>query len=276
MSTFKPRAVAGESLVVGAIFALLGLVARTAGGLHPGWIAIAVLAARYGTVGFLSGAGAATILTALVELAVGGHLGTGLAHLASGANLAGCAACVLLAWVGACHCRRERDLIERAAALSDGLTAERATNDALLESVEVLRERAERTAGSLSFLRDVASRLDGMNALSAADAAAELALARSGASVAIVEVGQGTARRRLASRSAAELLRSTPEGERLSVRIRLGHSDFLTLSIDGVPATARTPATLRDLQIVAAWCAPAVATLSREELPTKPLVEAGE
>jgi hypothetical protein len=113
-----------------------------------------------------------------------------------------------------------------------------------------------------------------VNALSAADAAAELALARSGASVAIVEVDQGTARRQLASRSAAGL--RSPEGERLSVRIRLGHSDFVTLSVDGVPATARTPATLRDLQIVAAWCAPAVATLSREQLPTKPLAEVGE
>jgi len=275
MSTFKPRAVAVESLVVGAIFALLGVVTRNTGGLHPGWIAVAVLAARYGTVGFLPGAAAATILTAVVELAVGGHSDTGLAHLASGANLAGCGACVLLAWVGACHCRRERHLIERAAALSDVVTAERATNDALLESVEVLRERAERTAGSLSFLRDVTSRLDGANALSAADAAAELALARSGASVAIVEVGQGTARRRLASRSAADL-RSTPEGEPLSVRIRLGHSDLVTLSVDGVPATARTPATLRDLQIIAAWCAPAVATLSREQLPTEPLAEVGQ
>src|SRR5260370_22682127 len=110
MSTFKPRAVAVESLVVGAIFALLGLVTRNAGGLHPGWIAVAVLAARYGTAGFLPGAGAATILTAVVELPGGGHSDTGPAHLASGAYLSRGGAWALLARVGRCHCLRARDL----------------------------------------------------------------------------------------------------------------------------------------------------------------------
>src|SRR5688572_360939 len=156
---------------------------------HLGWIGVLLLAARDGTGGLLAGL-----------IAAGGGVATGLAvqrvglentggGLDSGSNLIAFAACLAVSWVASWHLRRHADASERICALSERATESRATTEGLREAVTTLRARADRTWTSLSFLRDVASRFNGSDPVAAAQAAADLALARTGASAAAVHVG---------------------------------------------------------------------------------------
>lgn len=272
MPTSKPSMLALEALALATVCTLLPGLALAPSVLEPdpGWIAVVVLAARYGSIGLLAGALASVGLAALAALATAGNPANTVASLASAGNLISCGACLLVSWIGAGHCRRVRELSDQRDALTDRVAAGDATTAALLEVVEALRLRAERTDCSLSFWRDVAMRLDGDDAVAAAEAAAELVLVRSGAAAVSVEISDGRVRRRLAARFARELA-DRPDTAPLALPIMVADHEVGVLTLFGVPLSARSPALLHDLELVAAWCGPAVVLAARRERVLQPI-----
>jgi hypothetical protein len=189
---------------------------------------------------------------------------TALSRLDSGPNLIAFGACLAVSWVASWHLRRHADLCERQRTLSDRAAEAEAIVVTLRDLVSTLRARVDRTWTSLSFLRDVAARLEGMDPVGAAEAAAELALARTGAYAAAVNVGRGGSRR-LAVRDARGPDALTPLALRdadLTVPIRNGHGPVGTIVLWGIPRSGLGDATAHDLEVIASWCLPALASAS--------------
>src|SRR6266545_2075271 len=169
---------------------------------HPGWIAVLVLAALRGSGGLFTGLIAAATAVGIGSAVAGSGLATLWSRLDSGPNLIAFGACLAISWVGSRHLRRHADLCERLRVVSDRAAEAEASIEPLRDLVTRLRARVDRTSTSLSFLRSVAARLEGTDAVAAAEAAAELALARTGACAAVVEVGVRGFHRLLAVRDA--------------------------------------------------------------------------
>ena len=111
---------------------------------------------------------------------------------------------------------------------------------------------------SLSFLRDVAARLEGTDPTAAAEGAIDLALARTGASAAAVKVGMGGFQRLLAVRDARGPSAVTPlalQSADLTVPIRNGNDRVGVIALWGIPPSALDKAAANDLEIIASWCA---------------------
>ena len=145
------------------VFGFLPELARARGVVlepHPGWIAVLILAARDGGGGFFAG-----LIAAAAAVAAGSAIwGTGLAAswsgLDSAPNLVAFGACLMVSWVASWHLRRHAGLGERLRALSDRAAEAETTIAALRDVVATLRARVDRTSNSLSFIRDVAARLE--------------------------------------------------------------------------------------------------------------------
>jgi len=227
---------------------------------HPCWIAVLFLAARDGNAGLSVG----LIATAAGVAFGAAFAGTGAATwsgLQSGPNLLAFGACLIVSWVSAWHLRRETELRERLLALSARLTDSETTVEALREVTVWLRARLDRTWTSLSFLRDVATRLEGTDPLAAAQGAADLALARTGASAAAVEAGTNGTHRIVAVRDARgpkAITPPAPGAAEVTVPIRLGEDRVGAIRLWGVPRSGLDDATSYDLGVIAAWCAPAL------------------
>src|SRR6185503_2834559 len=180
--TIALEALAASGLAVGAA-ALLALadVGLTSIYPYPVWLAVALLAARYGARGLaftaLLGWGVVTAAAAAMHV----PLDAVLARSSSGADLGALLAVVLIGWVASFHERRAADLGASLEALERRCAGESEALAALRSTAVVLRARADRLETSLTFLRDVASRLEGGDAAAAAQAALDLALARTGA-----------------------------------------------------------------------------------------------
>jgi hypothetical protein len=158
--------------------------------------------------------------------------------------------------------RRQAELRERlsvvCARASDAEAAIRALRGVVLK----LRARVDRTSTSMSFLRDVAGRLEGTDPVAAAEGAADLALARTGASAAAVEVGAGGSRRVLAVRDAEGPTALTPATLRradLTVPINYRGDRIGAIALWGIARSGLDTATTHDLAVIAAWSGPAVA-----------------
>src|SRR5690242_3286359 len=136
---------------------------------HPGWIAVLVLAARYGSEGLFSGLIAAAGAVEVGSAVAGAGLVAPWSRLDSGPNLIAFGACLAISWVGSWHLRRQADLRERLSALSDQAAEAEGTMETLRDVVTTLRGRVDRTSTSLSFLRDVAERLEGTDPVAAAE-----------------------------------------------------------------------------------------------------------
>jgi len=228
---------------------------------HPGWIAVLVLSARAGGGGFFAGLLAAAGAVAVGTAVTTGSVAGAWVGLDSGPNLVAFGACLAVSWVASWHLRRQVKLRERLGKLSERISETEAANQALREVVGALRARVDRAATSLSFLRDVAARLDGTDPVAAAEGAADLALARTGASAAMVQVGMGGVRRPLAIRDArgpGALSPLEPLEADLTVPIRNG-IPVGTLTLWGVPRSGLDDATSNDLAIIASWCLHALA-----------------
>src|SRR5258705_433047 len=124
------------------------------------------------------------------------------------------------------------------------------------------------------FLRDVATRLEGTDPVAAAEAAADLALARTGACAVAVKVGTGGFSRLLAVRDARGPETLAPLVIRdadLTVPIRKGNDPIGVLALWGVPRSGLDDATAHDLAVIASWCTPALAVAEwRPEEPANP------
>src|SRR5581483_5259550 len=104
----------------------------------------------------------------------------------SGPDLGALLAVVLVAWVASAHERRCAELGAKVAALKARCAADREAVVALRATAVTLRARADRLETSLTFLRDVAARMEGDDPVAAAQAALDLAVARIGARAGVV------------------------------------------------------------------------------------------
>jgi len=178
-------------------------------------------------------------------------------------------ACLIVAWIASCHSRRQTDLGERLRVLSDRAADAEAMVQSLREVAEELRSRIDRTSASLSFIRDVAARLDGTDPVAAAEGAADLALARTGASAVAVKVGAGENQHFLVFRDVSgpgRLAHPSGRGADLSVPIHAGGHIVGVIALWGLPRSAYNDATAHDLAVIASWCGPVL-----EIAPSKPL-----
>ncbi|TMQ56945.1 MAG: hypothetical protein E6K76_11890 [Candidatus Eisenbacteria bacterium] len=268
----RRRALDAFGLAVALAF-LPELVAARAGVVlepHPGWIAVLVLAARYGSGGLFTGLIAAAGAVGIGSAVAGAGLVTSWSRLDSGPNLIAFGACLAVSGIASWHLRRQADLCERISALSDRAAEAEATIHSLRGVVARLRARVDRTSASLSFLRDVAARLEGADPVAAAEGAADLVLARTGASAAAVRVGMNGFERLLAVRDARgpmALAPLTSGHAELTVPIRNGNDRVGLIALWGIPHSGLDDATTHDLAVIASWCAPALAVTGRRPEP---------
>jgi uncharacterized coiled-coil protein SlyX len=263
------RRLALDGLVLAVVLALLPEWARVRAGValepHPGWIAVLALAARYGSAGLFTGLVAAAGAVGIGSAVAGAGLAAALSHLDSGPNLVAFGACLAVSWVGSRQVRRQAHLCARLRALSHRAAESAATVEALRDVVVRLRARVDRTSASLSFLRDVAARLEGTDPVAAAEGAAELALMRTGACAVAVEVGTRGLRRRLAVRDARGPRMLTPlvlDDADLIVPIRSGTDPIGVIALWGIRRSALDEATKRDLELIASWCVPTLGIIA--------------
>jgi len=163
------------------------------------------------------------------------------------------------------------DLDERYRAISDRASQAQETIETLGGVVATLRARVDRSVTSLSFLRDVAARLEGTDPTAAAEGAVDLALARTGASAAAVKVGLGGFQRLLAVRDARGPMALTPlalQSADLTVPIRKGKERIGVIALWGIPPSALDGAAAHDLEIIASWCVRALVVSARR--PNEP------
>ena len=260
-----PR-LAFDAFGLAIVFALLPeLVAVRAGVVlqpHPAWIAVLILAAREGSGGFFAGLIAATGAVAAGSAIAGAGLATTWSRVDSGPNLIAFGACLLVSWVASSHLRRHAELCERLSALSMRASALDATIETLRGVLAGLRARVDRTSTSLSFLRDVAGRLEGGDPVAAAEGAADLALARTGARAAEVHIGMGRSQRLLAVRDARGNDALAPLALRdadLATPILNGRDRIGFIALWGIPRSGLDESTSNDLAVIASWCVPALA-----------------
>ena len=263
-SALKRRAL--DALGLAVVFGFLPELARVRAGVvlepHPGWIAVLILATRDGSGGFFAGLIAAAAAVAAGSAIAGAGPATWWSSLDSGPNLIAFGACLAVSWVASSQLRRHADLAERQRALSDRAGEAAATIEALRDVVATLRARVDRTSTSLSFMRDVAARLEGDDPVAAAEGAADLALARTGACAAEVKVGVRGFQRLLAIRDARGPGVLAPLALRdadVTVPIRNGNNRVGVLALWGIPRAGLDGAMAHDLEVIATWCAPALA-----------------
>jgi hypothetical protein len=183
------EAAVGTALVLGAIAAVgtsqLGLgIFRP----HPIWLVVLVVAARYGAAGFLVAATLGWGALASAGLFLGWAPGVVTQSLGSPTELGALSAAVLVGWVAASRERRVHAMEAKLAAADHRSAADSAALKELRQAALALRARNDRLDLSLTFLRDVAGRLEGSDSERAADAALDLVIARLGARAAAVLV----------------------------------------------------------------------------------------
>jgi hypothetical protein len=228
---------------------------------HPGWFAVLILGARDGRSGLFDGLLAATGAVAIGSVVAGTRLATTWGRVDSDLNLIAFGACLIVSWIASWHLRRHAELRERQRVLTDRAAAAEATIKSLRGVVATLRARVDRTSTSLSFLRDVAARLEGRDPIAAAEGAADLALVRAGACAAEVQVGMGKFQRVLTVRDARgpdALVPLVLRDADLTVPILNGKDRIGCLALWGIPRSRLDEMTSNDLAVIASWCAPAL------------------
>jgi uncharacterized coiled-coil protein SlyX len=229
---------------------------------HPAWIAVLVLAARYGSGGFFAGLIAAAAAAGIGSALAGAGLATSWKHLGSTPNLIAFGTCLTVSGVGSWHLRRLDDLGERLRSVSARAADAEATIETLRGVVAKLRARIDRRSTSLSFLRDVAARLEGSDPVDAAQGAVDLALARTGATAAAVQVGRNGCQRFVAVRDGRGPNMLAPLELRdatVTVPIRNGSDRIGVIALWGITPSLLDDATVHDLKVVASWCVSAIA-----------------
>ena len=158
---------------------------------HPIWLAVALMAARYGTRGLAAGLIGGWTLTIGAAAALRVPMAVVEARIGSGPDLGALLGVILIGWVASIHERRARELGMAVAALEECSASDAAALEALRSTAVVLRARADRLDTSLTFLRDVATRLESGESSAAAQAALDLATARLGARLGWVAMSDG-------------------------------------------------------------------------------------
>jgi hypothetical protein len=252
---------------------------------------VILLSARYGSRGFGFALAALCGTLALTALARGLPLIPLLAVASNSVpDLTALVISVLVAWISSAHERRIGELSASGAELAHKSEGDDVILAELRDAALALRARADRLDHSLTFIRDVAARLEGGDPRLGSQAALELALARTGARAGIVQLVDDRGRLcTVASLGAWTLLRARPPDVLLDPTIQRAfesaatargidlpelaagrdRSDVATpitddlgevlgiLALRGVPADSLCHALLHDLGLIARWCAKA-------------------
>jgi len=258
---------------------------------HPIWLAVALMAARYGTRGLAAGLLGGWALTIAAALALRVPPAAVEARLTSGSDLGALLGVILIGWVASTHERRARELGMAVAALEECCASDATALEALGSTATVLRARADRLDTSLTFLRDVATRLEGGDSSAAAQAALDLATARLGARLGWVAIADGERLTSVASTGPWAPLPSPRSDRTVATALHLGRpargldlsdgtaddSDLAApilmgdqgrvdhvrviglIVLRGVPQGGASAAALHDLALIAGWSARAVA-----------------
>lgn len=308
MQTF--RRIIRESLVGAAVVFCLSLLFAPAGpaftswAAHPGWLVVLILAARHGTRGLCAGTIFAVIAVVLASLCAGSGLEPLAARAASLDDLGAAIAGMMVAWVADSQHRRNGALVSQMAALDERARGAEESVVQLTEAALALRSRADRTENSLAFLHDIAVRMESTAPWDNAEAALELALARTGARAGLVQIADAGRIRTLASRGTSSLdaLMPPPAHRDRTARaartyrrpvqarevadVRAGDSDMAApivsrdghvmgmIALRGVPFAALRTASLSDLNIVARWLSRALSTGNTETIDAGPAAPA--
>ena len=310
----SPAVIAREAAVVAVLVAgLASLLAPPDLGVgvapQPGWAAVILLSARYGSRGFGFALAALCGTLALTALARGLPLIPLLAVASNSVpDLTALVLSVLVAWISSAHERRIGELSACGAELAHKSEGDDVILAELRDAALALRARADRLDHSLTFIRDVATRLEGGDPLLGSQAALELAIARTGARAGVVQLVDDRGRlRTVASLGAWTLLRARPPDVLLDRTIQAAfesaatargidlpglaeagrdQSDVATpitdeigevlgvLALRGVPADSLCHALVHDLGLIARWCAKANASRCIAVDETTPAAEA--
>ena len=191
------RTVLFESLAAAATILAVALVLSPAdaglhrAGPHLAWIAVLLLSARYGTKGlYVSLAlGAAMVITTAAAL---GQMPALAERLAGGADLGALVTAVLIAWVASSHEKRREELASKLGAAKGRSLTDRKAARGMQDALVALRSRADRMNLSLTFLRNVAQRLEGRDPEEAVSAALTLVMTCLEARAGVVMLGVPT------------------------------------------------------------------------------------
>ena len=242
----SPAVVAREAVVVAMLVAgLTALLAPRDLGFgvapHPGWAAVILLSARYGSRGFGFALFAVWGTLTLTALAMGVPLGPLLSAAGNSVpDLTALVLSVLVAWISSAHERRIDDLSVRGVELAQKSTGDDAIVAELRDAAMALRARADRLDHSVTFIRDVAARLEGGDPLLGSQAALELAIARTGARAGVVQLVDERGRlRTVASLGAWTLLRARPPDVLLDRTIKAAFESAATVRAVDLPELAR-------------------------------------
>ncbi|HUQ05137.1 MAG TPA: hypothetical protein VM261_21690 [Kofleriaceae bacterium] len=295
------RAILVEAAVA-ALITAVGVAVAAPGGdvwlptiaLHPAWLPVIILSARYGTRGLF-----VSLALVLGALALTGLVnGSGIAGITMRsrftADLLALGTATLVAWIAMAREARMRRVIDQ---LHEATGAHRQAEEAvtaLHESLAYLRSRHDRLDVSLSVWRDLAGRMERGDPMEAARAALELCQIRVGATAGSVQLRDGNRLRLVASRGSlpdSEMLRDI--GGDHTVRDAIvaravapaasgaGETDsdvaapivdddtglvVGVIALRGVPATSLRAANLIDLRLIAQWLAPALNRVWRESM----------
>jgi hypothetical protein len=291
------RRVVYESLGGGAIVFCLSLLiapaepALTSWATHPGWLLVLLLAARYGSGGLFAGVICAAAGAALASLCAGTGLGPLAARTSTLGDLGAVVASAMVAWVADSQQRRGAALASQMTALEERARGAEDSVAQLTETALALRVRADRTETSLAFLYDVAVRMASSAPRDTAEAALELALARTGARAGLVEIADGSRLRTLAARGSLDAFAPPRQRDRTACAaqehrravqardvagVRICDSDLAApilspdgralgvIALRGVPFAALEAAALSDLNIVACWLARGLAAATMD------------
>ncbi|HVV85566.1 MAG TPA: hypothetical protein VHE35_21045 [Kofleriaceae bacterium] len=281
------EALAGAALVVAGVSIVSpGDVWMTGLGLHPGWLVVIVLAARYGPRGLFWSLGIMLGVIAGVDLARGGGLAGLEARSHDASNLLALIAATAVAWIGMMHEGRMLRLAARLETATEQQARAESTEQALHDTVGYLRNRLDRLELSLSVWRDLAGRIERGDLADAADAALELCTMRTGATAGRVQLRDGESFTMVAGRGAWVMpavrfrekhVDATVQAALFSRQVTTaadgaGETDselvapvldegsgvvLGVIALRGLPAGGVRAAELLDLQVVASWLAPA-------------------
>jgi len=250
---------------------------------HPVWLVVLALAARYGVRGLVASVPVAWGSLALLAGPWRTAPGLALKVLAAHSELGALAGALIVGWIASVHERQAHLMDEKLQAVSARASRDAAALGELRQAALALRARNDRLDLSLTFLRDVARRIESGERVPAAEAALLLVVARLGARAAAVLV-PASGGRSLATIAAAGAWHAAAAGDApdatAAEALRSGQpvraveltgagpadSDLAAPIVpDGVAVgvlvvrgvSRMGAAALRDLAVVAEWIAPA-------------------
>ena len=287
--TLVLEAAAAAALVVGAVaVAAPGDVWLPDLGLHPVWLPVILLAARYGPRGLFTSLAVTWGALIATSVVLGGTLDGFALRLQGASDLFALLTATLVAWIGMLHESRMSGALARLAESTLLQQQSEVTVGALHDGLTYLRTRHDRLDISLSLWRNLASRIERGVDVDAADAVLELCEVRTGAQAGVVQLRDGNRLSTVAWRGQGSTASTRPRDIAVDATVRAAilarhvtaagpgaterDSDVAAPVLDdgsgvvigvialrGVAPGSLRAADLRDLAVIAQWLAPGLA-----------------